>query len=61
MRKQIKQFFEADSASGVMLLIFLLFSLIIANSPLGDGFAALLSREVGVESGAVHLRYSILQ
>src|SRR5690606_36948655 len=61
MRKQIKQFFEADSASGITLLIFLIISLIIANSPLGGGFEYLLSREVGIETPSIHLKYSILQ
>jgi len=60
MRKQIKQFFEADSASGITLLIFLVISLFIANSPLGPGFESLLAQKVGYESGAIHLRYSIL-
>lgn len=60
MRKHIKQFFEADSASGITLLIFLVISLVIANSPLGPGFESLLAQKVGFDSGAVHLRYSIL-
>src|SRR5690606_3102047 len=60
MRRQIKQFFEADSASGMTLLVFLIISLIIANSPLGPGFESLLANEVGFETESVHLRYSIL-
>lgn len=61
MRKQIKQFFAADSASGITLLIFLVISLAVANSPLGTGFAALLDYRVGIETPQFHLRYSILQ
>ncbi|WP_353197003.1 Na+/H+ antiporter NhaA [Parapedobacter defluvii] len=61
MRKQIKQFFEADSASGMTLLVFLVISLVIANSPLGSGFESLLAHPVGIETPQVHLRYSILQ
>jgi len=60
MRKQIKQFFEADSASGVTLLVFLIISLIIANSPLGPGFESLLNYKIGFESAAVQLNYSLL-
>lgn len=60
MRKQIKQFFEADSASGITLLAFLIVSLIIANSPLGPGFESMLSQKVGFETPQVQLRYSIL-
>lgn len=61
MRKQIKQFFEADSASGITLLLFLIISLLIANSPLGADFESLLARKVGFESTAIHLNYSVLQ
>ncbi|MGV3763400.1 Na+/H+ antiporter NhaA [Parapedobacter sp.] len=60
MRKQIKQFFEADSASGITLLVFLIISLIIANSSWGPGFESLLSQKVGFETPQVHLKYSIL-
>jgi len=61
MRKQIKQFFEADSASGITLLVFLIVSLVVANSPWGPGFASLLDHQVGIETPQLHLRYSILQ
>lgn len=61
MRKQIKQFFEADSASGITLLLFLVISLLIANSPLGAGFESLLAQKIGFESASIHLNYSILQ
>lgn len=60
MRKQIKQFFEADSASGITLLLFLIISLIIANSPFGSGFETLLAQQVGFETPQIHLRYSVL-
>lgn len=61
MRKQIKQFFEADSASGIVLLVFLIFSLLIANSPLGPAFATMLEQPLGFDTAGVHLRYSVLQ
>ena len=61
MRKQIKQFFEADSASGITLLVFLIVSLLIANSPLGPGFESLLAYKIGFDSTSIHLNYSILQ
>ncbi|WP_257669072.1 Na+/H+ antiporter NhaA [Parapedobacter tibetensis] len=60
MRKQIKQFFEADSASGITLLVFLVISLIIANSPLGEGFEQLLVQKIGFETNQIHLNYSVL-
>src|SRR5690606_26944983 len=61
MRKHIKQFFEADSASGITLLLFLVISLLIANSPLGPGFESLLRHQIGFESTSIHLNYSVLQ
>ncbi len=60
MRKQIKQFFEADSASGITLLVFLIISLTIANSPWGAGFEWLLSQQIGFENQQIQLKYSIL-
>lgn len=60
MRKQIKQFFEADSASGIALLVFLIISLIIANSPLGPGFESLLAQQIGFETSLVQLKYPVL-
>lgn len=60
MRKQIKQFFEADSASGITLLVFLVISLIIANSPWGPHFESLLAQQIGIETQQIHLKYSVL-
>ena len=60
MRRQIKQFFEADSASGITLLVFLIISLIIANSPLGPGFESLLAQQIGFNTAQVHLKYPVL-
>src|SRR3546814_15523506 len=60
MRKQIKQFFEADSASGITLLVFLVISLVIANSPWGPGFESLLEQQIGFETSQVHLKYPVL-
>ena len=61
MRKQIKQFFEADSASGITLLIFLVISLAIANSPWAAHLESLLAHQIGIETTQVHLKYSVLQ
>ncbi|MFB2121404.1 Na+/H+ antiporter NhaA [Parapedobacter sp. 2B3] len=60
MRKQIKQFFEADSASGIALLVFLIISLIIANSAWGPGFESLLEQPIGFETPQVQLKYPVL-
>src|SRR5690606_28524814 len=37
----------------------LILSLIIANSPLAEGFNALLNTQLGFESEHIHLRYSV--
>src|SRR5690606_6597253 len=60
MRRQIKLFFEADSASGITLLFFLIISLIIANSSWGPGFESLLGQQIGFETPQLHLKYSVL-
>lgn len=43
-----------------MLIIALVISLLIANSPLGEGFEHILGIEVGYTSAQVHLRYPLL-
>ncbi len=54
-----KNFFSSTSSSGIILFSCLILSLLIANSPLGDGFNTLLNTELGLENGAVHLRYPL--
>jgi NhaA family Na+:H+ antiporter len=54
-----KNFFSSTSASGMILFACLILSLIIANSPLGEGFSNLLNTQIGYENSAVHLRYSV--
>ena len=54
-----KNFFSSTSASGMILFACLILSLIIANTPLGDGFNNILETQLGFENSAVHLRYSV--
>lgn len=54
-----KDFFNSTSSSGIILFSCLILSLIIANSPLGEGFNNLLETQLGFENNAVHLRYPI--
>jgi NhaA family Na+:H+ antiporter len=54
-----KDFFNSTSSSGIVLFFCLFLSLIIANSPLGEGFNNFLQTQIGFENDAVHLRYPI--
>ncbi|WP_126974402.1 Na+/H+ antiporter NhaA [Gynurincola endophyticus] len=55
-----KHFLKSKTAGGVLLLICVILSLTIANSPLGADFERLLDTEIGFDTASVHLRYSIL-
>lgn len=56
----LKKFLESGSAGGILLLLCVVISLIIANSPLGPGFEQLLGTNVGYHSELLHLRYPVL-
>ncbi|RNI25920.1 Na+/H+ antiporter NhaA [Rufibacter latericius] len=58
--KVFPDFFRSASAGGIILIISLVISLLIANSAWGDVFANLLQTELGFESGQLHLKYSFL-
>jgi NhaA family Na+:H+ antiporter len=58
--KPFKEFLQSGSAGGVILIICVIISLIIANTGAGPGFEALLSKELGFNFDHVHLRYSAL-
>lgn len=53
-----KKFFRSGSLSGIVLILCVIFSLLIANSPLGVRFENLLASEFGNED--LGLRYSVL-
>lgn len=55
-----RNFFKSQSAGGILLIIFVILSLIIANSPLGNTLENLLAIELGYHSDSLHLRYPIL-
>lgn len=57
--RAFKAFFNSSSSSGSILFSCLILSLIIANSPLGDGFNRILETQLGFENNAVHLRYPV--
>ncbi len=51
----INDFLKLESASGMLLMGAAVLALIVANSPLGDGYAAFLSREAGLFFGDFQL------
>jgi NhaA family Na+:H+ antiporter len=57
--KTFKHFFNSTSSSGIVLFSCLILSLIIANSPLGDGFNRFLETQIGYKNSSLHLRYPV--
>ncbi|QNF31325.1 Na+/H+ antiporter NhaA (plasmid) [Adhaeribacter swui] len=55
-----KEFVKSGSAGGLLLMLFLIISLGIANSPLGSTFENFLAQEIGYHSEHLHLRYPVL-
>lgn len=59
MRKTIENIFRSPSIGGILLLIFVLLSLFISNSPLGPSFDRVLNYPLGYESPNIHLKYPV--
>lgn len=57
LTKYFQQFFHNSKSSGIVLILFVLISLSIANSSLATGFQNLLDTKFGFE--AFHLDYSV--
>lgn len=57
MKLKLKSIFGSEQSSGVILIICVIFSLLIANSSAGELFAELLAHPFGFES--LHLQYSL--
>lgn len=58
--KVFSHFFRSSSAGGIILLICVLLSLLIANSGWSYGFKELLDFELGVNTSSLHLKYPVL-
>jgi NhaA family Na+:H+ antiporter len=56
----LRKFVQSSSSGGIVLLVCVVMSLLLANSPWGPGFERLLASLLGVEMGPVHLRYTVL-
>lgn len=57
-KKVFRDFFNSTTSSGIILFSCLILSLIIANSPLGEGFDNFLAAQIGYET-SLHLKYSV--
>ncbi|MCF0073558.1 Na+/H+ antiporter NhaA [Dyadobacter sp. CY261] len=58
--KPFREFVQSESLGGSILIICVVISLIIANSPLAGAFENLLGIELGVDTDTFHLRYPVL-
>lgn len=58
--KIFAHFFQSSSSGGILLLICVFVSLVIANTGLGAFFNEFLAYSVGYETASLHLRYPIL-
>jgi len=58
--KAFKEFFRSSSAGGIILLVCVAISLLIANSVFADGFKNLLQEEIGFNFSNLHLRYPVI-
>lgn len=56
---KIKDFFKSDLAGGAVLLLFVILSLIIANTGLGPAFERFLDSEWGFRTGSLDLKFSV--
>ena len=50
---ELRDFIKLESAAGVLLLIFALIALVIANSPFSQLYSQLLNSTVAVQAGAL--------
>ena len=55
-----KKFFQSGSTGGIILIICVIISLIIANSGAGPAFERLLATEIGGDISGIQLRYPVI-
>ncbi len=58
--KPFKEFVQSESLGGLILIVCVIVSLIIANSSLAGSFENLLATELGFHTESIHLRYPAL-
>lgn len=54
-----KNFVKSNNFGGILLFLCVILSLIVANSPMGEGLQNILDTVVGFENESVHLNYSV--
>src|SRR5688572_13853930 len=59
LTKLFVEFFESEQASGVILILCTITSILIANSYLGGGYLDFWHTKIGFETNAISLKYSI--
>ncbi|MBI5082436.1 MAG: Na+/H+ antiporter NhaA [Chloroflexi bacterium] len=59
LTKLFVEFFESEQASGVILILCTITSILIANSYFGKGYADFWHTKVGFELGGIVLQYSV--
>lgn len=58
--KIFKRFSESSSFGGILLIVCVIISLLIANTSFATGFQNFLNTEIGFSTRGIHLDYSIL-
>lgn len=58
--KPFKDFFKSESTGGILLILCVVLSLIIANSSLGQAFADFLALNLGFDNGTIDLKYPVI-
>lgn len=58
--KSFQEFLKSGTAGGVILILCVVLSLLIANTGFGDAFNSFLAIEIGYHSEALHLEYPII-
>ncbi|WP_017258566.1 Na+/H+ antiporter NhaA [Pedobacter arcticus] len=58
--KPFKSFFQSESTGGVILMVCVVLSLIIANSSLGQSFSDFLALNLGFENSTIDLKYPVI-
>jgi len=59
--RPLKDFLNRESASGILILIASLLGLLVANSPLSDGYFQTLAFDFEISLGAIYLNLTILK
>lgn len=59
--KPFKDFFGSESTGGILLMVCVVISLLLANSSISNGFENLLQSSIGFKISSIDLNYSVIQ